>query len=175
MKKTVIVYGLIAGLIVSSIMVISMAFCYQSDKMEGSMLLGFASMILAFSLVFVGIKNYRDKYNGGAITFWRAFLTGLYITLIASTVYVVVWMIDYYFFIPDFMEKYAAYVLKEASESGLSQIELDKKAAEMATYSELYRNPIGVALLTYLEILPVGILANLISALILRKKAASTI
>lgn len=101
MKKNVIVFGLIAGVIASVLMVISMARCSSDANFEHSMLIGYASMVLAFAFIFVGIKNYRDKYNNGSITFGKAFKTGLYISLIASTMYVITWLIDYYVFIPD--------------------------------------------------------------------------
>lgn len=170
MKKNVIVFGLIAGFIVSTLMVISMARCNSDPNFEHSMLLGYASMVLAFSFIFVGIKNYRDKYNDGLITFGKAFRIGLYISLIASTIYVVVWLIDFYVFIPDFMDKYVAHMLKEAKENGASATELAKQAKELASNQELYKNPIMVVLFTYMEILPVGILVSLIAALILKRK-----
>ena len=91
MKKIVIVCGLIAGLIVTTMMVITTAMCYSSGNFEGSMLLGYTTMIVAFSLVFVGIKNFRDKYNDGLISFGKAFKIGLFITLITSTIYVIIY------------------------------------------------------------------------------------
>ncbi|RYD94383.1 MAG: DUF4199 domain-containing protein, partial [Sphingobacteriales bacterium] len=118
MKKNVIVFGLISGLIVTGLMLFSVMACYDNPDFEGNMILGYLSMIIAFAFLFVGIKNYRDKINGGYITFGRAFVIGLYITLIASTVYVVGWLIAYYQYIPDFMDKYTAHVLKDARESG---------------------------------------------------------
>jgi hypothetical protein len=69
------------------------------------MLIGYASMLIAFSLVFVGIRNYRDKFNEGVISFGKAFKIGIMIVLIASTMYVVAWLIDYFFFIPDFFNR----------------------------------------------------------------------
>ena len=104
MKKIVWVSGLISGLIVSSLMAISIVRCYNGANYEGSMLIGYASMLAAFSLIFVGIKNYRDKYNNGIISFGKAFKIGLFIALIASTMYVITWLICYYFFIPDFLK-----------------------------------------------------------------------
>jgi len=170
MKKNVLVFGLIAGIIVSVFMVLSMANCIDAGDFSHSMVLGYASMIIAFSFVFVGMKNQRDKLDGGFITFGKAFKTGLWITLIASTVYVVVWLIDYYFFIPDFMEKYAAHMIDQAKSSGASATELDKQLADMAYYKEMYKNPLFVILFTYMEILPIGLLITLISALILKRK-----
>lgn len=171
MKKNVLVFGLIAGLIVTTMMVVSIAQCYNKENFEGNKVLGYAGMILAFSMVFVGIKSFRDRYSNGVITFGKAFKIGLYISLIASTMYVVVWLIDYYLFIPDFMDKYTAHVLRQSQADGASQQELQKKAADMAQFSELYKNPILVILFTYLEILPLGIAITLISAAILKRKS----
>ena len=170
MKRTVIVFGLIAGLIVSAFMAFAMAMYSQNPDMEHSMLYGYASMVVAFSFVFVGIKNYRDKYCNGAITFGKAFKTGFYISLIASSMYVITWLIVYYFFIPDFMDKYAAHMINAAKAAGETAAEIDAKIAEMKTYQDMYKNPLFVVLLTYMEILPVGLIVTAISALILKRK-----
>jgi hypothetical protein len=170
MKKIVIICGLIGGLIVSVLMVISTAIYYKSGNFENGLLYGYASMLLAFSLVFVGIKNYRDKYNSGIISFGKAFKTGLFITLIASTIYVIVWMIDYYVFIPDFADKYAAHMLEKLKADGASLAEIAKQTKTMDNFSEMYKNPFMVALFTYAEIIPVGLIVTLISALILKRK-----
>ena len=171
MKKNILICGLISGIIVATFMVsVSMA-CYKNDDFESSMVLGYASMILAFSLIFVGVKNYRDKFNNGVVSFGKAFKIGLYISLIASTIYVVVWLVEYYLFIPDFMDKYTAHVMKEATREGASQAVLNEKSAEMSSYKEMYQNPVMVVLLTYTEILPVGLVVSLISALILKRNS----
>lgn len=170
MKRNVLVFGTIAGLIISVFMFVSMLFFSNSSDFSGSMLVGYASMLIAFSFVFVGIKNFRDKYNDGLITFGKAFSIGFLISLIASTFYVITWMLELKFVIPDFMESYGAHMLKQVKESGASQIQIDKTIAEMAYYREIYKNPVFVALLTYMEILPIGLLVTLISALILKKK-----
>lgn len=170
MKRIVLVYGAISGIIVSLFLVSSIGYCYASGNFEGNMVFGYASMILSFSLVFIGVKNFRDKQNKGIISFGKAFQIGLYITLIASTCYVLTWLIDYYFFIPDFMEKFSNHALETARLNGISAAEINQQSKEMETYKEMYKNPFGVILLTYLEILPVGLVVSLISALILKKK-----
>lgn len=175
MKKNVLVFGLFASLIVAAFMVISVARCYTQEDFAGNVLLGYASMILAFSLILVGVKNYRDKYHRGVITFGKAFKMGLYMTFVASTLYVLVWLVDYYVFIPDFMDRYTAHVLKEAQSENLSPAELKAKTAELANYKEMYKNPVWVVLFTYTEILPVGILVSLLSAFILKRKSGAPV
>ncbi|MFD1257058.1 DUF4199 domain-containing protein [Mucilaginibacter terrae] len=174
MKKNIWIFGGIAGFIVAAFMVISSALCYHSNTFESSMLLGYAGMLLAFSFVFVGIKNYRDKYNNGMVSFVQALKIGGLIMLIASSVYVVVWLFDFYLFIPDFMDKYIAHTITQAKANGATQAELSKQIAELVPYKEKYKNPIWVILLTYAEVLPVGIVVTLISALILKRNTPKT-
>ncbi len=176
MKKNIIVYGLIAGIIVSVFMLSSVNYlshCKGNVDYDTSMLIGYASMLLAFSLVFVGIRNYRDKFNEGVISFGLAFKIGIMIVLIASTIYVIAWLIDYFYFIPDFIEKYSAHMLDKMKASGASQLEIDKQTEEMANFGRMYKNPFFNAMMTYLEILPVGLIVTLISSFILKSKTVN--
>ncbi|WP_257669989.1 DUF4199 domain-containing protein [Parapedobacter tibetensis] len=173
MKKNVIVFGLISGLIITGMMVYSVNLCYHSEDFKGNDIAGYAAMIVAFSFIFVGIRNYRNKYLNGIISFGKAFKTGLYITLVASTIYVLVWLVYYYGFIPDFMDKYTDYVLRNAESDGANPTELAKKTEEMAKFKDLYKNPVMVVLITYSEVFPLGLVISLISALLLKRKAHS--
>lgn len=175
MKRSILKYGLISGLIVSVFMAISMAVvgCSSGESGMGawSMVIGFTSMALAFSFIFVGIKDYRDKQNAGTITFGKAFLIGFMISLIASTLYVMTWAIEYHFFLPDFMDKYSAMQIKQLQQSGLSGAKLEEGIKSIETASYNYKHsPFYFAIYTYMEILPVGIIITLISSLILKRK-----
>ena len=171
MKKNVIIFGLISGAWIATMGIYTAAACYNNPEFKGNDFLGYASMIIAFSFIFIGIRNYRNKFNNGVITFGQAFKTGLYISLIASTLYVVVWLVDYYVFIPDFLDQYIDHVLYRAQIDGASQPELDEKASQMADFKELYRNPLFVVLITYSEVLPIGLIITIVSALILKRKS----
>lgn len=174
MKKTVLKFGLIAGCIVTAMMVFSTYQLYgNEEKFEPSAVFGYLSMLVAFSFIFVGIRNYRNQHNGGVITFGKAFKIGFLIALIASVFYVVVWLVEYYFFIPDFMDRYADFVLNQAKSEGLSAAQLQVKVEEMEMYKDWYKNPIFLILLTFAEILPLGTVIALISSLILMRKTAA--
>ena len=169
MKKIILTYGLIAGLICMSFMIVSTIVWKSTGHSNQSMIIGFTGMFIAFIFVFVGIKNYRDKHNGGSVTFWNAFKIGFFIALIASSIYTAVWLIEMHFFMPDFMEKYAATEIEKIKSSALSAAEIAEKVAEMESMRESYKNPIVRILYTLMEILPIGIIIALVSALILKR------
>lgn len=170
MKKVILVYGIIAGLIVAALFAFSTGYFCAKGDFEGGMIYGYSAMIIAFAMIFVAIKSFRDKYNGGTIKFGKAFKIGFFITLIASTIYVISWLITYYCFMPDFMDKYAAVMLAKAQSSGLTAAELAKKTDQVAWMKEVYKTPLGVILMTYVEILPIGTVVALTSALVLKRK-----
>jgi hypothetical protein len=176
MKKNVLIFGLTAGAINAIWLILFMGVFAPKEHMdfENGMLIGYTEMFLSLSLIVVAIKNYRDKYNGGMVSFGKAFQIGLYISLIASTFYVLAWEIDYHYFVPDFGEKYTAHMIKEMKDSGMPQAELDVKAAEITKSFEDYKSPLVRIPFTYAEILPVGLLITLISSLILKRNKPKT-
>jgi hypothetical protein len=170
MKKNILTYGIISGLIIVALMAVNLSMVNKSGDFDNSVMIGYASMIIAFSLIFVGIKNFRDKYSGGVISFGKAFKLGFLITLVASTIYVIVWLIEERFFFPDFIDKYTAYELNKLKSSGISAAELANETKKLEQGKEMYKNPAIKILMTYAEILPVGLVVTLISSLILKRK-----
>lgn len=171
MKKVVIIFGLISGTIITTMMLYAANECYKNPgTFRGNDVLGYAALIASFSFIFVGIKSYRDKRSNGFISFGKAFKIGLLITTVASTLYVVAWLFDFYLFIPDFIEHYTDHVIRVATADGASQKELSEKVEQMARLHEDYKNPLFVIVTTFIEIFPIGLVISLISALILKRK-----
>jgi amino acid transporter len=170
MRRIVITYGLIAGAIVCAMMYLTMPIGKEKNDFEMGEILGYVSMIVALSMVFFGVKIFRDKHLEGKITFGKGFVTGLYITLIAAVMYCVGWEIYYNTAASDFMANYTTNYIEKMQEEGASQQEIDEMTAEMASMSEMYKNPVIRFGMTFMEIFPVGLLISLISAGILRRK-----
>jgi Protein of unknown function (DUF4199) len=173
MKKTVLTFGLISGAIMAAMMFGTMAFIGKIGFDKGE-IVGYTSMVLAFLLVFFGIRSYRENVGDGAITFGRALAVGILIMVISSVCYVVAWEIIYYNFAQDFMTRYADYMVQQAKSSGASPQALQDKLQQIQRMKELYQNPFFNAAITFLEPLPVGLIMTLISASILRKKSKSS-
>ena len=170
MKKTVLVFGLISGVLVSAMMAATVPF---ADKIgfDHSEWLGYTILVLAFLLVYFGIRSYRDNVGGGQISFGRAFAVGILITLIASVCYVVTWEVMYFRFMPDFMDKYAAHMVEKARASGASAAAIQAQMEQLQKYKAMYHNVWINAAMTFVEPFPVGLVVTLISAGVLRRKA----
>ncbi|MEO6210266.1 MAG: DUF4199 domain-containing protein [Gemmatimonadaceae bacterium] len=169
MKRIVLTFGLIAGAFFALVLTISMVMEDHVSATTGY-IFGYATMVLAFLMVYFGIRSYRDNVGGGVISYWRGFAVGISITLIASACYVASWEIVYRKFAPDFYEKYAAQMIARARTSGAPQAVIDKKTTDAAQVVEWSRNPFMNVAMTFIEPFPVGLLFTLASAGMLRRK-----
>ena len=169
MKKTILTFGLISGAISSALM---LSFIPFVDKIgfDKGMYLGYTAIILSFLMIFFGVRSYRENVGGGQITFTKAFTIGILITLISCACYVITWQIAYFFFMPDFLDKYSAYMIEKMRAAGETQQAIDATAKQMKDFKVMYSNPLFNAAITFTEPFPVGLVMTLITAVILRKK-----
>lgn len=170
MRKNVLIFGTISGLIVAAWIMVAMLILPSNMHMSLGMVLGYTSMIISNIFLIVGVKNYRDKYNNGVLTFGKGLAVGLLISLVGSTIYVGTWMIYYYTAGSDFMEYYIAESLKALKDSGASAAEILRQTKEMNEFAVMYRNPVVCAAFSYMEILPVDLLFSLVTAIVMRRK-----
>lgn len=172
MKKIVIVYGLISGLICSMWWWFFAGNLSLEELMSVGMILGFGSMLVSFALLFVAIIKYRNNYNNGVLTFLEGLKVGLLISIITATIYVVSWNFYFNMKAPDFFEKYAAASIKQMENDGKSTPkEIEDAKVEMQEKGEKYKNSTVYRMgVTYMEILPMGVVVSLIAALVLRRK-----
>jgi len=169
MKKTVLTFGLISGVMISVLMDSSLLLASRIGSGH-SMLLGYTIMVASFLLIYSGVLSYRDNTLGGHISFGRAFACGILIALITSICYVASWEILYFNFMPHFMDSYFAAQIHQVQSSGLDAGTIAKQVATIQQSQKLYQNPIYNAAMTFLEPLPVGLLIALISAVALRRR-----
>src|SRR5215510_13807412 len=128
MLRLIVIYGLIAGLLVS----VNFFWVLTSDPAShtgSGYIYGYATMIIALTAVFLGIKRYRDKVLGGVIGFGQAVLLGLGISFVASLVYVVGWELCLALSGMDFGSVYGQAMVEAARQKGASGAELDKVVA----------------------------------------------
>ena len=164
MFRIMIVYGAIAGVITIALMSLGM----MLGDGTGSQVQGYLTMLVVLSLIFVGIKRYRDKELGGVIKFLPAFGLGVGIAAVAGVFYVLSWEASLHLTDFAWMENYKQSAIEGYEAKGLTGEALAEKTEALEAMMVNYRNPLIRLPITFLEIFPVGLLVALISAAMLR-------
>ena len=162
--KYPIIYGGLAG----AIAIILISATLAMDMAGHSILVGYLIMLAALSLIFVGVKRYRDVERGGVISFGRAFGLGLAMAVVAGIVYALGWELFIAVSGFDFMTGYTNDMIATMRAEGAAQAAIDAKIAEMADMKALYDNPLMRIPMIFAEIAPVGLIVALVSAAVLR-------
>ena len=167
MLKKMVSYGVVAGLTVG-LPLSAMTIGLSGHVMhEYGMLIGYTTMLVGLSLVFVAIKRRRDEELGGVIRFWSAFGIGLGISFVASVLYVLSWEAAQAITHMDFASTYSHALIEQQKSKGVSGEALAKFIAEMEQFKTDYANPLFRLPMTFIEIFPIGVLVSLISAALL--------
>lgn len=168
MLRTIFVFGGIAGLIVGVPLFLMTVGLKGHPPMPWGMAIGYTTMLIALSAVFVAIKRRRDVEGGGVIRFWPAFGMGLAISLVAGVIYVLSWEAALAVSGIDFAADYGREVIAQKRAAGASAAELARLTKDMAAFATQYADPLYRLPMTFTEIFPVGVLVSLISAALLR-------
>lgn len=169
MKKTVLTFGFISGAVMAAFMIATFPFLHDFGNDKG-VVVGYTGIVLAFLLVFFGIRSYRDDVNGGSISFWRGVAVGTLIAVISSLCYTATWEVMSRKFAPNFGQQYADMAVNKARADGKSEAEVAKVRADMQRFVENYKNPLYNSAMTFIEPFPVGLVIAFVSAAILRRK-----
>ncbi|MBO0799519.1 MAG: DUF4199 domain-containing protein [Blastocatellia bacterium] len=174
MRKVTIIFGLIAGITVSVFSFVTMTMCRNGIiGLDKSDFIGYGAMIIALSMIFFGIKSYRDNQLNGVIGFGKGVQVGLLITLVASLIYAFAGDI-FYRIDPEgnaaLMDKYSDYHINKIKAEGAQPAKIEQKVKEMSDLKEMAKNPVIRFGISLAIILPVGIVITLFSAAILRRR-----
>ena len=168
MLRYIVTYGVIAGVVVGvplSAMTLTMS---GHAMMSYGMLIGYLTMLIALSAVFLAIKRHRDVDLGGVIKFWPALALGLGVSAVAGVIYVIAWEVSCAVAHADFAGAYARAMIAEQEAKGVSGVALARFKAEMDQFKVQYANPLWRWPETFAEIFPVGVIVSLVSAALLR-------
>ncbi|XUU59631.1 DUF4199 domain-containing protein [Erythrobacter sp. HA6-11] len=167
MFRYALTFGGLAGALTVAVAstIVSMA---NPDDFTGVELLGYLTMLAALSLLFIGIKRYRDNDRGGVISFAAAFGVGAAMSVMATVVYAASWELFSFATDYSFTADYAASVKASIENEAISAAEKARKIAEVDAAIELNRNLMFRLAISATEILPVALIVTLISALILK-------
>ncbi len=170
MKNTVTRYGLYSAI---TICLLSLLGWFLGKNLDYSIqeVIGYTGMVVSLLFVFFGIKHYRDKENNGVVTFGKALLIGVLISLIAALAFGILDVIYVKYIAPDFMAEYYAHHVEQLRTT-LSEAEFKIEFEKLEAQKELFSNIFMSFFLMFATVLIIGFIISLLSALILQRKPA---
>lgn len=169
MLRIIVIYGLIGGVLVGAPMLWGMLTIDPNGPMpENGALVGYATMLVALTGVFLGVKHYRDKEKGGVIKFLPALGVGLGISAVASLGWVIAWEVSLALTKFDFAAAYFGQLIEQAQAEGATAEKIAQLQSEQRGFAEMYANPLMRVPITFVEMFPLGVVISLISAGLLR-------
>ncbi len=164
--KTAFIYGTPPGLIVITFMICSFTF-FGFNHDASSMVVGFLMMFLAFSILFLGIRRFKNQNLGGFIKFSKALSLGLAMVVFSGIAYVIIWEIYTAMTDNAFIGQYTDNLIelekaKDLAPEALADFIAKAEAREIKYANPFYRMPV-----TFSEIASMGLIVSLLSALVL--------
>lgn len=168
MLTKIVAYGSVAGVIVGLPLFCLTVALNGHPPLPYGMAIGYLTMLIALTAVFIATKRHRDLDLGGVIKFWPAFGLGLGISFVAGVFYVLAWETALAITHLDFAGDYARVLIAQKQAAGVHGPALARFATQMEAYKAQYANPLYRLPMTFAEIFPVGVLVSLTSAALLR-------
>ncbi|UZR98606.1 DUF4199 domain-containing protein [Chondrinema litorale] len=170
MTRKVLIFGLATGFINIIIGLSTAPLWMEHMDFSTGEILGYVSILLALTMVYIEVRSYRDSELDGVISFGKALGVGVLIVLIASVIYVIGWSLYYKYMMPDFQDRFLDYSIMQINQSDFTETEKQTQIKEMTSWMESYKNPLVMMAFTFLEFFPIGFIVALISAFILSRK-----
>ena len=167
MKKTILRFGLFGVLTICALSMLIWALIDVVDNTMGEVI-GYSSMVVSLLFVYFGIKHFRDKENNGIVTFGKALLIGVLISLMVSLAFGILDVIYVKFINPEFMTEYYEGMLEQAESLPAEEFEIRK--GELESEKEMFLNPFIHFFIMSMMVFVIGFIITLLSALILQRK-----
>ena len=168
MKKTALRYGLFSATVLIVLFIIGFLAFGSADAYEAQEILGYSSMVISMLFVFFGIKHFRDHVNGGHLSFGKGMKMGLLIIIIPSLAFGLFDLLYAYVINPGALDKYYDYQLSKMQAS-MTASEFNAERAKMESAKAMFSNPAVNFLVMTLTVFIIGVIASVISSLILRR------
>lgn len=174
MQKIVLRYGLYAMLLIIALSALEFFVLHDllSDTLQE--VLGYLTMLLSMVFVFLGIRQYRDKWNNGQLSFGQGLKVGILIILIPSVAFGLFDLLYTEVIHPGWVDEYYTnYIARLKTSTPPDQLEAALKKAN--AQKEMFSNPLYQFLLMAATVFIIGLIVTIISALTLRRRKTATV
>ena len=152
MKSTVLKYG-IRGLVIGIVIFGLHLSLLNSFDYGTNEILGHISILLSLSVIYFGLKHYRDHVNDGELSLVKAIIIGVLISILVGIGVGIVDFIYTKYINPEFFDDYAQMLRDQGREDEIMEMSSGIMAAFMWAIVTVY-----------------GVIVSIVSGLILQRK-----
>lgn len=171
--KKILLQAFIYSLVVMTLLFALTALTSKTTSYAIQEVIGYAGIVVSLLFVYFGIRQYRDKVNGGTLSFGQGLKVGLLIVLIPALLFGLFDILYTTFIDPDFLENYYNTHLANIK-AQLPAAEFEAEAKKLEQQKEIFGNSFFQFGLMFLTVFMIGIIITVISALVLKRTKLST-
>ena len=174
MKKITLRYGTYGVIIMLAVFLPTFFIFKNNHNWELQEVIGYVTIVLSLAFVYFGIRRWRDKENGGQLSFWRGIGLGSLISLFPSIAFGLLSVIEIRYLDPEFNDKYYAYYIEKVKRTTPPE-KLEAAIKEINDGREMFSSPWAQFFVMFLTVFIIGFIIAVISALILRRNKAAAL
>ncbi|OKY27428.1 DUF4199 domain-containing protein [Thalassotalea sp. PP2-459] len=164
MKKLIMKYGLIAGVIVVCIPFIgSLVMGSDPSTYQMGEIIGYSTMIFSLLTIFLAVKEYKAQCKE-VVSFKQIFLLGIGITFIAAFMFGVYNVLYATVIEPDFMNNYFNYYIENIRNSGATEEVINQQIAQLEQEKSFFMNPMVNFSVMFANVFMIGLIISIVSA-----------
>jgi heme/copper-type cytochrome/quinol oxidase subunit 2 len=169
MKQVIFRYGLYATLVIMVLGALDFFVVskYADDTLQE--VAGYLTMLLSMIFVFMGIRHYRDRVNGGSLSFVQGLKIGVLIVLIPAVFFGLFDVLFTEVLQPGWKETYYTHYIDQVK-ANTPPAKLAAALKKATDEKEMFANPVFQFLLMSATVFIIGLMVTIISALTLRRK-----
>lgn len=170
MKQTVLRYGGYAFLFLAVFFILTWIFFGGATEknFQAREVVGYLAIFLSTLFVFFGLKHYRDKVNGGLMSFGQGLKLGLLIVLFPSLAFALLNAIYVLVIDPSFVDTYYNYQVAQMKASTPAE-KIAEELKEMEDQKKMFSNPVVGSFIMFITVFAIGLIVSVISALVLKR------
>jgi len=173
MVKKGLVFGGLSGGIMVLLLFISYAIMgkeyFSVENYATAEAIGYITMLLALSLVFFGVRHFRNKNQGGILTFRKGLLVGTLISGVGAIIMGLYTAALFGVLIPDLGEQYFQMYLQTMQEQSGNDPAVMAQLEDYKANQGLYMSPAFQGVVMFFTVFLIGEVIAIISALILKR------
>lgn len=163
--NTVLRYGTLIFILNTLFVLVLYTLGFHNEKIEHSQAISWLMFLIPSVLTFLGIKEIRDKENGGYLSYGRCFKPGFLMVLISSIPYSLFIYVYYTIINPESLEAITLLQEQNLLDAGVSEDQIES----MMEMTKLFMTPTVMTGSSLLMSIIIGLIIVLIVAAILKK------